>query len=570
MLRRRSFSVFTTLFILYSLLILILCAVLIGIFQNYMNRSTEVLIQSKQVQAQNVLKTLEQQFDAIYQHEINLANSTNVRKLAYQVYEDNYERTQLILTLQRTIEGIQGMSPLIKEIVISFPSEGMAVSSVVGYMKETMDSLPSQGEGGDEFNYFMTFDGEILMNFSYPLTYSENSDYIPDFNIRIILSQELLAETLTVFHDERGSGGSLLFRLDTDVFIGSGPGSPAEGLHTLPTDYRQAAEDYQFSELASLKYPLSIISFINRQLIREIRVKYITLLASVVLILSALYAFSLIYTRRIVVRPLKELMNAFGSIQNGDFTVRIYHAPHDEFDYLYTHFNDSVSYIEKLIEDIREQEKLLQNAELAQLQSQINPHFLYNSFFIINRMAKNEAYDQITKFVTSLAKYYRFINKETHNFIPLCEEVAHMMNYIDIQQMRFEDKISVKAEPLPPEAGQILVPKLILQPIIENAYSYGLGNKLSGGLISIRYRREHSLLNIIIEDNGEDADDELIEQMRKNLAGKPSENENHALININSRLLLAYGDGCGVYVNLSPLGGVQIVLTVREGKEHSS
>jgi two-component system sensor histidine kinase YesM len=177
-------------------------------------------------------------------------------------------------------------------------------------------------------------------------------------------------------------------------------------------------------------------------------------------------------------------------------------------------------------------------------------------------MAKNEDYELITQFVTSLAKYYRFINKEQSDSIHLMAEIEHMTNYIDIQQMRFGDKIKVEIGELPESIQMISVPKLILQPLIENAYEYGLVNKLSDGLIHIIYEYDGRFIKIIVEDNGDEADELLIYKMRERLVSNEEKEKGHALYNINRRLKLAYGKSSGLGIEKSVLGGIKVILSI--------
>ena len=556
-----DFSVFRRLFLIYTLFIVSVYVVLVIVFLNNLNQSTNEVVESRTEKTESFLNNLEQQLDTIYRHEINLANSSNVSKLAYSIYADNYEKTQLVLEQLRIIEGIQSMSPLIEDLIISYPGQSFSISTINGYEKKT-DPEWNYIQKGSEYNYLITWDGKIMMNFSYPLMYSVSAEYIPDFNIQIVLSGDQLAGSLDAFSDDRENGAAIVFDFEHKIITESGTENIVGRYFSDSDMENNIRRDFQFISSESMKYPFSVVAFIDRQAVRRIKVKYLTILTVVMVMLSSIYTFSLVYTKRIIIKPLRELMAAFGRIQDGDFDVRIFHEPHDEFNYLYHSFNNSVSYIQKLIADIYEQENLIQNAELAQLQSQINPHFLYNSFFIINRMAKNEAYDQITRFVTSLARYYRFINKESKNFIPLKDEIAHMKNYIDIQQMRFSDKIAVKQEPLPDDIKEVTVPKLILQPLIENAYNYGLADKLEAGLIRITFKSDNSSVEISVEDNGDSADDVLIGQMRNQLTDNHNNGENHALFNIHKRLSLAYGNQYGLSVNQSSLGGIQVILKI--------
>ncbi len=565
-----GFSVFRRLFFLYSLILVVIYLVLVAVFVGNINKSSRELVTSRQMMNENYLENIEQQLDNIYEQQVNLINNANVTKLSYSIYDDAYEKNQMILELLRTIEGIQSMNPLIEDIIITFPRLNITLSSDEGYFRKNSD-VWSHVKPGSEYNYLIAYDDNILLNFTYPLMFSVSEGYTPDCNIQVVLSQALLRQSLDVFVDEQGSGGALWFMLEDDFVIESGSSevsslyinaSEAEHLSSTSNEWEGKYEGYQFVTTKSMKYPLTIIAFINRELISQIMLRYIAILTAVMVIISGMFAFSLLYSKRIVVKPIQEMISAFGRISEGDFSVRIYHEPHDEFNYLYSGFNDSVGYIQELIENIYEQENLLQNAELAQLQSQINPHFLYNSFFIINRMAKNESYDQITTFVTSLAKYYRFLNKETSQFIPLEEEVNHMTNYIDIQQMRFSEKISAELGDVPEQMSSVKVPKLILQPIVENAYKYGMADKLEDGLIRVSYEQEGSIIRIIVEDNGEEINESNIKAIRRGIAGESEDGKIHALQNINKRLKLAYGEHCGVIVEVGDFGGLCVVLII--------
>ena len=268
----------------------------------------------------------------------------------------------------------------------------------------------------------------------------------------------------------------------------------------------------------------------------------------------------LFQTNTTVNKPLQKVVQAFEKLQDGDLSIRISHKYQDEFQYIYSSFNRTVERIQELIENVKEQSRLLQNAELMQLQSQINPHFLYNSFYLIRIMAKNESYEQIVQFVTSLAKYYRFLNKEVDQNISLSKEVEHMMNYIDIQQMRFGDKISVSIGELPENAVSFRVPKLILQPVVENAYNYGMSSILKDGCIRIGYEMDEDFLNIIIEDNGSSVEEEKLEQMREYIRDYQGRAAGHALSNIERRLKLAYGEDSGILLENSDFGGLKVVL----------
>ena len=163
----------------------------------------------------------------------------------------------------------------------------------------------------------------------------------------------------------------------------------------------------------------------------------------------------------------------------------------------------------------------------------------------------------------ALARYYRFINKETDMDVSLAAEVGHMENYIEIQQLRFGDKISVEKAELPDHVKNMSVPKLILQPIIENAYNYGLKDKLEGGLLRIEYQQQEQWLDIVIGDNGGAVTEEKLQQLRRQINTFEGDAANHAMTNINRRLQLSYGEEYGVKLDINEAGGLRVTLRLK-------
>ncbi|MCI8543359.1 MAG: hypothetical protein HFH95_08605 [Lachnospiraceae bacterium] len=126
--------------------------------------------------------------------------------------------------------------------------------------------------------------------------------------------------------------------------------------------------------------------------------------------------------------------------------------------------------------------------------------------------------------------------------------------------MRFGDKITVRLGELPAPAGSFLVPKLILQPVVENAYNYGMADILQDGQIAVDYEIRDGFLYIAVGDNGGGGIEENLEQMREYIRDYQGRAAGHALSNIDRRLKLAYGEGSGVLLERSDLGGLKVVL----------
>jgi two-component system sensor histidine kinase YesM len=216
-----------------------------------------------------------------------------------------------------------------------------------------------------------------------------------------------------------------------------------------------------------------------------------------------------------------------------------------------------------LIEQVYKQRILAQRAELKQLQSQINPHFLYNSFFILNTMSRIGDYDNLERFTEQLGEYFQFVTRSAADEITLIKEVNHARVYAEIQTMRFSNRIRVEFDDLPNEFSSLVVPRLILQPIIENAFEHGLEKKLSNGLLKINFCKVSNEFCIIIEDNGEELSDEELKKMKNALNAEESKNEVTGIINIKQRIKLKFGNQSGLTVERGEMSGLKVVIHIK-------
>ena len=147
-------------------------------------------------------------------------------------------------------------------------------------------------------------------------------------------------------------------------------------------------------------------------------------------------------------KPLSKLTDAFDEVEHGNFQVQIVQTGNDDFAYLYHAFNNMALKLSHLIERDYNQKLLLQKAEMKQLQAQINPHFLYNSFFMLQRMIRFEP-EEASQIANALASCFRYITKNSMDHVTLAEEYAHMKNYVYIQGLRFAGRIQIDLEELP-------------------------------------------------------------------------------------------------------------------------
>ncbi len=275
---------------------------------------------------------------------------------------------------------------------------------------------------------------------------------------------------------------------------------------------------------------------------------------------------------KIIHRPLQVMVRALRKVEDGDLNIALSHGKHDEFQYLFGQFNVMVSRLRALIREAYEERIHSQQAQLKQLQSQINPHFLYNTIFVLHRMASSYGLPDVTRFTDFLGKYFLFLTRTGADAVTLAEELNHAVIYTEIQKIRFADRIEVEWPEFPVRHKELRVPRMIIQPILENAYKYGLERKTRGGSLRISWEEDEDSVRIVIEDNGDHLDDETLSRLNRSLLNSEMGQEITGLLNVHRRLQLYFGDEAGLKFARSRLGGLKVVIGIsdRGGIKHAS
>lgn len=203
-----------------------------------------------------------------------------------------------------------------------------------------------------------------------------------------------------------------------------------------------------------------------------------------------------------VTRPLRRLTEAMSTVERGDLSVRLEtRLGWYEFEVLAQGFDRLVDEIHRLLEQTKWQEEEKRQLEFAALQAQINPHFLYNTLDSIYWMAYARGEHDIERLVYALGRFLRLSLSDPREFLTLSEELEHVQRYVEIQNIRFQGRIRIEVD-ADPSVLQVLVPKLTLQPLVENSIIHGFAERAEG-YISIRARRTgETYVQIEVEDNG--------------------------------------------------------------------
>jgi len=578
--------------ITFKKLILLFAAVilpflLLGPFLIYQNRiaargRTFSQIQNKtDMTADALTDTMEQ-----LQHTAaQMAEQTNLKKLGIKAYRMSpYEAAQSILQLQEQQTSIRNANPYIEKFIIYYLHRLQAYNSkesgVPSFFTFTREEYEGLAHGHNSYDFLAVHDRQ-LTEIILPSSGAE-------FMIRVDLSSEAVAALLENAFLEYDDYYYLL-----DVFGGSWQltnlpkealSGPAEGADEISID---GVRYYGFS--AGLPYGDGrLCFFFSKDQLFQDSEAYQRLYLCFGLIVFAACSLFLLGSYSLIHKPIQTLVNAFQHINKQDYSIRISGNPKSDFDYLYQEFNHMVKELETLIEKNYQQQLLLSKAELKQLQAQINPHFLYNSFFLLRRMIEDELYEEAGEMADTLGLYFQYITRNSQDYMPLGKEYHHAMLYCEIQRLRFGDRILIETDPVPEKYSQTLVPKLIIQPILENAFNYGLRNKVEEGVLRVRVEEDAACLVISVEDNGDELTKEGLERIQRRLKETAEGNvrrEMSGILNIQRRLGIYFKEqtppsmnrtegGEYLQASRSPLGGLcmrlYLPLPAAEEKERGS
>lgn len=268
---------------------------------------------------------------------------------------------------------------------------------------------------------------------------------------------------------------------------------------------------------------------------------------SIMAVLAALY---LTYRALIsVTGPIKKLCGLTQKVAEGDFTVKSKVGNIEEIAILSKSFNEMTEEIVNLVEDIKEKQKNIHLMETQLLQAQINPHFLYNTLDTIVWLAEDNRNEEAVSMVTSLSDFFRTTLCQGRDYITVKEEQSHIESYLRIQQFRYQDIMDYEID-IDETMYSYIIPKLLLQPLVENALYHGVKLKRGKSLIRVIGKKEENRLVFQVLDNGKGMNEEELERLRENIKKEPRERKtgSFGLANVNQRIHHYYGDNFGLYI----------------------
>lgn len=295
-----------------------------------------------------------------------------------------------------------------------------------------------------------------------------------------------------------------------------------------------------------------------------------TLIVSLIALFAA-YAAAVISSKRLV-NPIAHLLSKMRQVQRGLFQERAVVTTNDEIGQLTEGFNTMIGEIDRLVKEVYETRLREREAELSALQSQIHPHFLYNTLEMMNMLALQGNGQQLSTITTSLGKLLRYTVDKQEQQVRLQDELRFVESYLQIQAMRLGDQLQSDIY-IDSSYDYCMVPKLLLQPIVENIIEHAMG--AAPVRMSLMARVEDDDLILIIEDNGRGMSPERMKRLeaechRQHSPKEQDENsqgvgfgkvkKGFALRNVHQRVRLLYGEPYGLYIDHTVTVGMRFSI----------
>lgn len=481
---------------------------------------------------------------------------------------NSYERGLLLEELQKRCIEIDNLNTFVGSSALYFPERRLRIDKN-GYGEAGPEEARRYTDAWEENGVFSAVDGTACMIEPIKKDYRKRSTepgnilgvFVLELNTALIQEELAFAKI---------SEGDRLVMKDPEtdrIYFTDGDGEELKRITLLEGERANVdGKEYPalcyrgengFFELCYLRDEGKL-----RQMKRDMRDSILLFVG----IAAAGILLALLLVFRKILRPLEVLLvDAFGKLRGGELAYRIpVGGKNGVFEELYKNFNYMAERIDVLVSRELKQEILVNKAKFKHLQAQINPHFMYNSYFLLYRMIKSGDREGSLLLCENLGRFFKYINRDFGEDKSLADEISHAQSYAAIQGCRYRGIIHIDFPGLPEKYHSILVPRLIIQPLLENVFKYVIDEIDEGEEIdlAVSYRETEEELFIRVENSGSITEQRL-EEIRKKVERTGDEEEITALANINLRLNTYFDQEGSVAVSRSALGGLAAELRIR-------
>lgn len=286
----------------------------------------------------------------------------------------------------------------------------------------------------------------------------------------------------------------------------------------------------------------------------------VTLLTSAAFVMLALLiAIAISYA---LTRPLSKIKKLMQEVQTGNLDVSFNQKYRDEVGLLGRHFNIMVNRVRDLLEEVKLTQTRKKEAEYAALQSQINPHFIYNTLETIRMKAELNDDEEVADMTFTLGKLLRYGVNHEEQLATIGQELEHLNNYIALQNLRFSNKFRLVTD-IPERDYGLQCVKLMFQPIVENAIHHAFKNRLTTGTIRISVSREGEDVVFLVADDGDGMDAPRLRSVRERMTGQSppvTGPRGIGLRNVHERIKIQYGEGYGLQIDSRADKGTTVTI----------
>ena len=307
---------------------------------------------------------------------------------------------------------------------------------------------------------------------------------------------------------------------------------------------------------------INLIPLENLTLDHVVILHNILIISIVVFILSVV--FSILCTST-VTAPIQRLVDKMKSASAGKLDISVSYSSNDELAVLYNQFNLMMQKIQTLLNDIYEEQNAKQKMEVQLLQSQINPHFLYNTLNTIKSLIELDMKETAVKAVSAMSTFYRNSLSKGQFIIPLRQELILTEQYLYIQNLRYMDFVDyeITYESSWEDHGAE-IPKLTIQPVVENIFVHGLTNQMCH--IHLNVSIKNNTIYISISDNGSGIPREKLTELNRSIRDFKTARYSFGLPSINHRISPLYGENYGLTIKSSPENGTTVTIAIPDKK----
>ncbi|MEN1989384.1 sensor histidine kinase [Paenibacillus hubeiensis] len=563
-----------------TVVLLVCLLVPILLLYSYANQANvDMVVEEKQQSSLNQFSYFSSQVDKNIE-QLSLYALTLLRDpsiLHYRYMNDatsQYEKNSIYLDILDKLSLYQSTSQWKNDITIVLPQAELVLSTKANLtvFKESMLKYPEPGawklnEGS--FTYFFT-------------DHYEWSDKPAETGVRTVMEISFdpmnIVAMLDDFKETQG-GDPFLLVPNSDPFVNrSAEPELVEAIRRgMPLDaLGQDAGNWQL-EAGGKQY---LVSYVRSKQLDAIYVNPVVLddllnpmdksrnmfVTSILLLLVLSIGAALLLYRKVQI-PIYRLMRGLQQIRKGQLSTRIaVDHSRDEFSYLTQSFNHMAEQIQELIEKVYEERIRSREATLKHLQSQINPHFLYNCLSYIKNMTQLGNREAVVAMALSLGDYYRYITKDQNDMTTVEREVELLNNYLSIQQMR-TNRLSYEID-VPGELMQQRIPRLLIQPIVENAVIHGIepmegsGHIVVTGMVAREQidGKTYARYSLFVDNDGVALTPQAIERLERELHEPMGEEIGTGTWNVHQRLVTRYGLSSGLHFAEIPQGGLSVEI----------